>query len=189
MQQQEEIHLLFMMSYLPPGLFNRLRVRCCSPGINYFNWKDHLRLLMDDHWVDVWNDKHPPGTEESSPSIHIKGRGPKGFTKQLWQFLLQVVQVSNVIIIIIIIIIIIKKTGKKIAGDSTQGTQKRKTTYYNFGLKCRLATSRLRNARRDKESEGRSPESSDEVAKRERRSPVGPPNFLNYLAETGFEKV
>ena len=34
----------------------------------------------------------------------------------------------------------------------------------------RLATSRLRNARQDKESEGRSPESSDEVAKRERRS-------------------
>lgn len=97
-KDEEEIHLLFMMSYLPPGLFNRLRVRCCSPGVNYFNWKDHLKLLMDDHWVDVWNDKHPPGTEASSPSIHIKGRGPKGFTKKLWQFLLQVVQEAEALL-------------------------------------------------------------------------------------------
>lgn len=88
-----------MMSYLPPGLFNRLRVRCCFPGINYVNWKDHLRLLIDDHSVDVWNDKYPPGTESSSPSIQIKGRGPKDCTEKLWQYLLQVVQVSNIIVI------------------------------------------------------------------------------------------
>ena len=84
-----------MMAYLPPGLFNRLRVRCCSSHCDHYNWKDHVILLMNEHRVLIWNDKHPPGTESNSPAIHIRGRTPKGCREILWEVLLHLVQVST----------------------------------------------------------------------------------------------
>lgn len=97
-EDQDEIHLLFMMAYLPPGLFNRLRVRCCSPHCDHYNWKDHVILLMNEHRVLIWNDKHPPGTESNSPAIHIRGRTPKGCREILWEVLLHLVQETEALL-------------------------------------------------------------------------------------------
>lgn len=92
--QQAEINLLFMMAYLPPGLFDRLRVRCCAHGPDYCNWKDHVLLFVDDHRVLVRKHNYPPGAESgSSPAIYIKGRGPKEELESLWEVLLRLVQV------------------------------------------------------------------------------------------------
>lgn len=94
--KQAEINLLFMMAYLPPGLFDRLRVRCCSLEFDYCNWKDHLLLFGDDHRVLVHKHNYPPGAESSSPAIYIKGRGPKEKLELLWEVLLRLVQVGKV---------------------------------------------------------------------------------------------
>lgn len=91
---QEEINLLFMMAYLPPGLFDRLRVRCCSLDCEYYNWKDHVLLFVDEYRVLIRKHKYPPGTESSSPAIYIKGRGPKAGLEMLWEVLLRLVQVG-----------------------------------------------------------------------------------------------
>ena len=92
--QQAEINLLFMMAYLPPGLFDRLRVRCFSHGSDYCNWKDHVLLYVDDHQVLVRKHNYPPGAESgSSPAIYIKGRGPKEKLESLWEVLLRLVKV------------------------------------------------------------------------------------------------
>lgn len=93
--KQAEINLLFMMAYLPPGLFDRLRVRCCSLEFDYCNWKDHLLLFGDDHRVLVHKHNYPPGAESSSPAIYIKGRGPKEKLELLWEVLLRLVQVGK----------------------------------------------------------------------------------------------
>lgn len=90
---QAEINLLFMMAYLPPGLFDRLRVRCCSLEFDYCNWEDHVLLFVDDHRVLVRKHNYPPGAESSSPAIYIKGRGPKKELESLWEVLLRLVQV------------------------------------------------------------------------------------------------
>ena len=81
------------MAYLPPGLFDRLRVRCCSLEFEYYNWKDHVLLFVDDHRVLVKKHNYPPGAESTSPAIYIKGRGPKAELEALWEVLLRVVQV------------------------------------------------------------------------------------------------
>lgn len=91
--QQAEINLLFMMAYIPPGLFDRLRVHCCSLEFDYCNWKDHVLLFVDDHRVLVCKHNYPPGEESSSPAIYIKGRGPKAELESLWEVLLRLVQV------------------------------------------------------------------------------------------------
>jgi len=91
--QQAEINLLFMMAYLPPGLFDRLRVRCCSLEFDYCNWKDHVLLFVNDHRVLVRKHNFPPGAESSSPAIYFKGRGPKEELESLWEVLLRLVQV------------------------------------------------------------------------------------------------
>jgi len=91
--QQAEINLLFMMAYLPPGLFDRLRVRCCSLEFDYCNWKDHVLLFVNDHRVLVRKHNFPPGAESSSPAIYFKGRGPKEELEPLWEVLLRLVQV------------------------------------------------------------------------------------------------
>ena len=91
--QQAEINLLFMMGYVPPGLFDRLRVHCCSLKFDYCNWKDHVLLFVDEHRVLVRKHNYPPGAESSSPAIYIKGRGPKEQLESLWEVLLRLVQV------------------------------------------------------------------------------------------------
>ena len=95
--KQAEINLLFMMGYLPPGLFDRLRVRCCSLEFDYCNWKDHLLLFGDDHRFLVHKHNYPPGAESSSPAIYIKGRGPKEKLESLWEVLLRLVQVGKAV--------------------------------------------------------------------------------------------
>lgn len=82
-----------MMAYLPPGLFDRLRVRCCSLEFDYYNWKDHVLLFVDDHRVLVRQHNYPPGAESSSPAIYITGRGPRAELDTLWEVLLRLVQV------------------------------------------------------------------------------------------------
>ena len=85
-----------MMAYLPPGLFDRLRVHCCSLDCEYYNWKDHVLLFVDEHRVIIQKHKFPPGAESSSPAIYIKGRGPKSCLESLWEILLRLVQVNSV---------------------------------------------------------------------------------------------
>ena len=91
---QAEINLLFMMAYLPHGLFDRLRVRCCSLGFDYCNWKDHVLLFVDDHRVLVRKHNYPPGADFSCPAIYIKGGGLKEELESLWEVLLRLVQVN-----------------------------------------------------------------------------------------------
>ena len=82
-----------MMNYLPPGLFDRLRVRCCSLGYDYNNWKDYVLLHINDIKVLVRQGKYPPGSESSSPAIYITGRGPQDALDDIWNMVLRTVQV------------------------------------------------------------------------------------------------
>ena len=84
-----------MISYIPPGLFDRLRVRCCFPDGEYVNWKDVVLLFVDEHRAVIRKHEFPLGAKSSSPAIYIKGRGPKSCLESLWEVLLRIVQVNS----------------------------------------------------------------------------------------------
>ncbi|XP_022795821.1 malignant fibrous histiocytoma-amplified sequence 1 homolog [Stylophora pistillata] len=95
---QAEINLLFMMSCLPPGLFDRLRVRCCSLGFDFYNWKDHVLLLGNDHRILIHKHIYPTGPDSGSPAIYIKGRGLKAELDSLWKSLLNIVEETDALL-------------------------------------------------------------------------------------------
>lgn len=84
-----------MMSYLPPGLFDRLRVRCCSLGFDFYNWKDHLLLFGNYERILIHKHSYPAGADSSSPAIYIKGRGIKAELNSLWKILLNIFEVKS----------------------------------------------------------------------------------------------
>lgn len=93
-----EINLLFMMSYLPPGLFDRLRVRCCSLGFDFYNWKDHLLLFGNYERILIHKHSYPAGADSSSPAIYIKGRGIKAELNSLWKILLNIFEETDALL-------------------------------------------------------------------------------------------
>ena len=82
-----------MMSYLPPGLFDRLRVRCCSLGFDFYNWKDHLLLFGNYERILIHKHSYPAGADSSSPAIYIKGIGIKAELNSLWKIPLNIFEV------------------------------------------------------------------------------------------------
>ena len=76
------------MCYLPPALFDRLRVKCCSLTDEQYNWEKSLLLGLKGIKVRA------RVQEDESPAIVVSGRSPKEDLNELWEVLLRIVQVT-----------------------------------------------------------------------------------------------
>ena len=80
--------MLSTMCYLPPALFDRLRVKCCSLTDEQYNWEKSLLLGLKGIKVRA------RVQEDESPAIVVSGRSPKEDLNELWEVLLRIVQVT-----------------------------------------------------------------------------------------------
>lgn len=83
-----------MMFYLFFGLFDRLRVRCCLLGFDFYNWKDYLLLFGNYERILIYKYSYFVGVDLSLLVIYIKGRGIKVELNLLWKIFLNIFEVK-----------------------------------------------------------------------------------------------
>ena len=87
--------MISTLSYLPPALFDRLRVKGRSLCQEQHNWDNGMLLCMDDIEMRVEHVEHA----NKPPTILLTGRGPQVMRRLLWSCLLKIVQVQYLLLI------------------------------------------------------------------------------------------